>query len=70
MSGRYIRQEPYVGDDGIYVPIYEYVPEGTESIYNRILTREMFVEAYEKWIKNAGQNPFVCQDDADDWCDD
>lgn len=70
MSGLYIRQKPYVGDDGIYVPVHEYVPEGTESMYTCVMTREMFVEAYNKWIKNAGNNPFIGVDDADDWCDD
>ena len=28
MSGRYIRQDPYVDDNGIYTPVNEYVPEG------------------------------------------
>ena len=51
MSGRYIRQFPYVGEDGIYVPVHEYVPEGCESNYTRVMTKEMFVEAYNKWIK-------------------
>ena len=50
MSGRYIRQEPYVGDDGIYIPINEYVPEGSASMYKCVMTKEMFVEAYNKWI--------------------
>ena len=46
-----IKQEPYVDDHGIYVPIHEYVPEGTESAYQCIMTKEMFVEAYNKWVK-------------------
>ena len=65
MSGRYIRQEPYVDNNGIYVPYKEYVLEGTASIYKCIMTREMFIEAYNKWIK--GDNPFVGVDDADCW---
>ena len=69
MSGRYIRQEPYVGDDGIYVPVHEYVPDGTVSMYNCVMTKEMFVEAYNKCIKNTDNNPFFGQDDADDWCE-
>lgn len=47
----YIKQDPYVGDDGIYVPCEEYVPEGCVSAYRCVLTKEMFVEAYNKWIK-------------------
>ena len=51
MSGYYVRQEPYVDEYGIYVPEREYVPEGTESAYKCIMTKEMFIEAYNKWIK-------------------
>lgn len=45
-----IKQEPYVGDDGIYVPCQMYVPEGITSNYECVLTKELFVEAYNKWI--------------------
>lgn len=72
MSGRYIRQKPYVSNDGIYVPVHEYVPEGTESMYTCVMTREMFVEAYEKWIKPTYDTytPSHDYDDGiDDWCD-
>lgn len=58
----------YVGDDGIYVP-YEY-----DMRYHKLLiSKDIFVEAYNKWIKgepNVFDNPFVGQDDADDWCED
>ena len=47
----YIKQYPYVGDDGIYIPCEEYVEEGCSSAYKCILTKEMFIEAYNKWIK-------------------
>lgn len=47
----YIKQEPYVGDDGIYIPCNEYVLEGYATNYRCVLTKEMFVEAYNKWIK-------------------
>lgn len=50
-SPKYIKQEPYVGEEGIYVPCEEYVQEGSTSYYKCILTREMFVEAYNKWVK-------------------
>lgn len=52
-SKTYIRQYPYVDDDGIYVPIEEYVAEGCASNYKCLMTKEMFVEAYNKWIKNS-----------------
>lgn len=48
----YIKQEPYVGDDGIYIPCQEYVKEGCSSVYRCIMTKKLFVEAYNKWIKN------------------
>ena len=72
MSGRYIRQEPYVDDDGIYVPVHEYVPEGTESAYKCVMTREMFVKAYNKWIvrsKYSRTDSSYSNDDADCWCE-
>ena len=60
--------KPYVDDRAIYVP-YELNP-----IYHRqLISRELFVEAYNKWIKGESDtcdNPFVGEDDADDWSDD
>jgi hypothetical protein len=47
----YIKQEPQITDDGIYMPEREYVLEGTCSAYRMIMTKEMFIEAYNKWIK-------------------
>ena len=49
---KYIRQLPYVNDNGIYIPLEAYVPERCASTYKCIITKEMFVEAYNKWIKN------------------
>lgn len=48
----YIKQNPYIGEDGIYVPCEPYVREGCASAYKCILTKELFVEAYNKWIKD------------------
>ena len=48
----YIEQKPYVDDTGIYVPLEPYVKEGDASYYKCVMTKEMFVEAYNKWIKN------------------
>lgn len=47
----YIEQHPYVDDTGIYIPVNEYVLEGSASIYRLLLSKEMFIEAYNKWIK-------------------
>ena len=48
---KYIRQEPYVDDEGIWAPYHEYAPEGCASDYKLVMTKEMFVAAYNKWIK-------------------
>lgn len=50
---RYVKQFPFVDDDGIYVPLEEYVPEGCANNYRCIMTKEMFIEAYNKWIKDS-----------------
>lgn len=66
---RYIKQESFVDEYGIYAPVEEYVHEGCQSQYRCILTREMFVQAYNKWIKDNSYL-FVGEDTADDWCED
>ena len=48
---KYVRQKPYVDDEGIWAPYEEFVPEGCASDYRLVMTKEMFVEAYNKWIK-------------------
>ena len=59
----------YVGDDGIYVP------SRYDTRYHELLiSKELFVEAYHKWIKNDSTNKydslFCGKDDADCWSDD
>lgn len=56
MSGYYTKQKPYIDDYGIYVPEQEYVPQGTHGSYKCIMTKELFIEAYNRWIKNAGND--------------
>lgn len=46
----YVKQEPYVSENGIYMPEQPYALEGTGS-YRMVISREMFVEAYNKYIK-------------------
>lgn len=46
----YIKQDPYVNNDGIYIPCEEYVPDGCASAYRCVITKEMFVEAHKKYI--------------------
>lgn len=48
----YVKQEPYINDEGIWIPTEEYVLEGYSSTYRCLIKKDLFVEAYEKWIKN------------------
>lgn len=55
----------FVGDDGIYVPNSVY------GSYKLLMSRELFVEAYNKYIlANQFRPGFVGQDNADDWSED
>ena len=47
----YVKQYPYVDDTGIYAPCEEYVQEGIVANYKLVISKEMFIEAYNKWIK-------------------
>ena len=69
MSGRYIRQEPYVDDHGIHIPEKDYIPEGCVGTYKCVMTKEMFIEAYNKWIKKERCYPPVDWDDCE-WMND
>ena len=48
----WIKNEPYVGEDGIYTPLTAYTPKGTCSNYQKLIPKEIFVEAFEKFCKN------------------
>ena len=58
----------YVDDKGIYVPSdYDF------RHHKLLISRELFVEAYNKWIKEetSGSNYIGCHgdDDVDCWCE-
>jgi len=58
--------KPFVDDEGIYIPsCYD------QRYYQCLITKELFVEAYNKWIKPQKRS-FVKlgEDTADDWSDD
>jgi hypothetical protein len=40
--------QAYVGDDGIYIP-----SSFDSRYYNMLISKELFVEAYNKWIKDG-----------------
>lgn len=52
-SKKFVPQEPYIDNSGIWVPECPYVEEGTASHYKMIISKELFVEAYNKWIKGV-----------------
>lgn len=58
------RAKPFVGDNGIYMP-----SSVDPRVHQCIITRELFVEAYNKWIKGASANRSFKfgEDTADDW---
>lgn len=55
----------FVGDDGIYIPSpYD------QRCYQCLITKELFVEAYNKWIKPQNRSfIYIGKDTADDWSD-
>ena len=42
--------EPVVEDDAIYVPLSAYYLDGESVNYRKLITKEVFIEAYKKWI--------------------
>jgi hypothetical protein len=47
----WVIQEPYVDDTGIWLHCHAYSREGISSDYKLLVSKELFVEAYNKWIK-------------------
>lgn len=52
--GPWRQAEPYIGEDGIYVPRHEYVYEGTATEYALFMTKEIFQEAFKEYIVKEG----------------
>lgn len=52
--GEWRKTEPYVGEDAIYVPIHEYMYEGTATEYRLFMTKEIFQEAFKEYIVKEG----------------
>ena len=50
------RAEPYVAEDGIYMPVHEYFYEGVPAEYRLVITKEMFQEAFKEYIVKEGLN--------------
>lgn len=46
----WLRAEPIVTDTDILVPVHAYYRVGTTVLYRPIMTKDIFVKAYEQWI--------------------
>ena len=46
--------EPYVAEDGIYVPKHEWIYEGVPAEYELFMTKEIFQEAFKEYIVKEG----------------
>lgn len=51
INREYVRNSPYIDDEGIWVPCHEYSPKGTASTYTMLISKDLFIEAYNKWIR-------------------
>ena len=59
MEKQLIKYEPKVTDDGIYVPVYEYQYESEKPLYKLLISKDIFIEAYSRWIAEGGHNDTV-----------
>ena len=50
----YVQNPSYIDDDGIWIPYHPYTRKGTASAYKMVISKDLFIEAYNKWIK--GEN--------------
>lgn len=53
-SREYVKNFPYIDDDGIWTPCHSYSLKGTASAYNLLISKDLFIKAYNMWIK--GEN--------------
>lgn len=60
--GEWRKTEPYVAEDGIYVPLHEYVYEDTMAVYELFMTKEIFQEAFKEYIIKEGLLDVPCKE--------
>ena len=48
----WVKNKPYVGEDGIYEPCVEYTEKGTAPNYKLSIPKEVFIEAFNKYCKH------------------
>ena len=49
----WLKTQPKIDDEGIWMPTNDFVPENCETGYKLVMTKEIFIEAYNKWIKEG-----------------
>ncbi len=47
----WVKNEPHINDDGIWIPAQTHTLLGSSPIYNLLIPKDLFIEAYNKWIK-------------------
>lgn len=45
------KTQPKIDDEGIWMPTSDFVPEGCDTNYKLIIPKDIFIEAYNRWIK-------------------
>lgn len=48
------KAEPYVGEDGIYMPIHPYIYDDSMADYSLLMSKEIFQEAFKEYILKEG----------------
>lgn len=47
----WVKNEPHIADEGIWIPAQLHTLLGSSPVYNLLIPKELFIEAYNKWIK-------------------
>lgn len=61
-SEKWRETKPYVGEDGIYSPVYKYVYEDKPTIYELSMPKEIFQEAFKEYIVKEGLLNVPCKE--------
>lgn len=54
LAQEWVQNKPYIDDEGLNVPLNQYSLKGTMSCYKQLISKELFIEMYHRWIK--GEN--------------
>ena len=51
VAQEWVVNKPYIDDTGLWVPQNQYRLKGTSCCYKQLITKELFIEMFNKWIK-------------------